>query len=144
MKSEKSVVVDTNIIISSLLRPKSPFVELLLTKKYPFYICELTVIELFKNKEKILKLSKLSDDEVTRLFHVLLKNLNLFKEELIEKRNWDRAYHLCRNIDESDTPFVALTLELDGLLFTGDEKLKSKLKMKGFDSFFEYPREDNP
>lgn len=117
---------------------------MLLTKKHAFYICELTVIELFKNKEKVLKLSKLSDDEITKLFHVLLKNLNLFKEELIEKRNWDRAYHLCRDIDESDTPFVALTLELDGLLFTGDEKLKSKLMLKDFDSFFEYPRENNP
>lgn len=140
MKTEKPVVVDTNIIISSLLRRKSPFLELLLTKKHQFYICELSITELFKNKEKIIKLSRLEEDELTKVFHTLLKNLNLFKEDLIEKANWQQAYRLCKDIDETDTPFVALTIELNGLLLTGDKKLSGKLKQKGFDSFYEYPK----
>ncbi|WP_413176102.1 PIN domain-containing protein [Anabaena azotica] len=40
-------------------------------------------------------------------------------------------------MDESDTPHVALTLELEGLLWTGDKKLKEGLIRKGFDKFFE-------
>jgi len=44
---------------------------------------------------------------------------------------------LCKDIDESDTPFVALTIELKALLWTGDKKLKEGLKKKGFISFFE-------
>ncbi|NIP61808.1 MAG: PIN domain-containing protein [Nitrosopumilaceae archaeon] len=140
MKTEKPIVVDTNIIISSLLHRKSPFLELLLTKKHQFYICELSIIELFNHKEKIIKLSKLKEDELTKVFHTLLKNLNLFKENLIEKENWQKAYQLCKDIDETDTPFVALTIELEGLLLTGDKKLSAKLKRKGFDSFYEHPK----
>ncbi|WP_322744651.1 PIN domain-containing protein [Cuspidothrix issatschenkoi] len=43
----------------------------------------------------------------------------------------------CKDIDESDTPHVALTLQLEGLLWTGDKKLKEGLIIKGFDKFFE-------
>jgi predicted nucleic acid-binding protein len=34
-------------------------------------------------------------------------------------------------------PFIALTLHLDGRLWTGDEELKAGLRAKGFDRFFE-------
>jgi predicted nucleic acid-binding protein len=34
-------------------------------------------------------------------------------------------------------PFVALTIFLDGYLWTGDKKLKKSLEKKGFDKFFE-------
>ena len=44
---------------------------------------------------------------------------------------------MCHDVDQSDTPHVALTLELDGLLWTGDKALKEELKRKGFDRFFE-------
>ena len=140
MTTEKPIVVDTNIIISSLLKHESPFLELLLTKKHQFYICELNIIEVFNNKEKIIKLSKLSEEELTKVLHTLLRNLNLFKENLIENPNWRKAYDLCKDIDETDTPFVALTLELDGLLLTGDKKLKAELKKSGFNWFYEYPK----
>ncbi|MFQ5652888.1 MAG: PIN domain-containing protein [bacterium] len=143
MKSQKPIIVDTNVIISALLHRKSPFLELLLTRKHRFFICELSIIELFNNKEKIVKFSKLTEDEITKIFHVLLRNLNLFKEDLIVKSNWQMAYRMCKDIDETDTPFIALTLELDGLLLTGDKRLKNKLKAEGFDSFFEIAKTQN-
>jgi predicted nucleic acid-binding protein len=34
-------------------------------------------------------------------------------------------------------PFIALTLHLDGRLWTGDDELKAGLRAKGFDRFFE-------
>ena len=47
------------------------------------------------------------------------------------------ARRLCRDVDLKDTPFVALALYLDGRLWTGDDVLKTSLKAKGFDRFFE-------
>lgn len=134
----RPVVVDTNIIFSALLREQSQFLQLLLDGKHDFFVCELILMELFKHKEKIIRLSQLSENEVIKLYYLLLKRLHVYKEELITAENWRQAYRLCESVDEDDTPHVALTLELEGLLWTGDSKLKAGLQRQGFKHFFEY------
>lgn len=47
------------------------------------------------------------------------------------------AYRLCHDIDEKDTPFLALALEMEAKLWTSDEILKSGLMKKGFRGFFD-------
>jgi len=91
---------------------------------------------LFTHKEKIIKSSKLSEEDVVRLFYTILKNVAISREELIDESIRFKAFELCRDIDETDSPHVALTLSLNGLLWTGDMKLKNGLKKKGFDLFF--------
>jgi predicted nucleic acid-binding protein len=134
---DKPVVLDTNILFSALLNSRSGFAQTLLTSRRRFFICETVIIELFKNKDKIVRLSALSEDEIIRLFHVLLRRLTLCKEELFSAANRATAYDLCREVDEADSPHVALALEIGGLLWTGDKKLMAGLKGKGFDHFFE-------
>jgi predicted nucleic acid-binding protein len=56
---------------------------------------------------------------------------------LIKPDYWRQAYNLCKDVDENDTPHIALTLELDGLLWTGDNKLKLGLQRQGFTRFFD-------
>jgi predicted nucleic acid-binding protein len=130
------IIVDTNIIFSALLRERSVFAETILTQNDTFYVCESVVIELFKHKEKIIKLSRLSEDQIIKLYHILIKRLNLYKESFIKSNSWDLAYALCKEIDPEDTPHLALTIELNGLLWTGDKKLKQHLIQKGFTNFF--------
>ncbi len=93
--------------------------------------------ELLKHKERIVEASRLSDDEVVRLFYHLMREVEFFEEDLISSENRRRAYVLCMDIDETDAPHVALTLELDGLLWTGDLKLRRGLEAKGFTRFFD-------
>ncbi|EGJ30032.1 MULTISPECIES: PIN domain-containing protein [Moorena] len=131
------VIVDTNILFSALLRDKSRFSELLLDSNYNFFICEQVLVELFKRKEKILKASQLREEEIVTIYQILLKRINLYKEDLITAEHLATAYELCRDIDETDTPHVALTIELGGLLWTGDKKLKEGLQRKGFVQLFE-------
>jgi len=118
MSERQPIVVDTNILFSALLRPKSSFADILLGTENHFFVCEQVVIELFKLKEKLVKTSQLS------------------KEDLISLNSRAAAHLLCKDIDENDTPHVALTLELNGLLWTGDKKLKEGLRRKGFNQFF--------
>jgi predicted nucleic acid-binding protein len=68
---------------------------------------------------------------------VLLRRINLYKEDLIAQENRAAAYELCREVDETDTLHVALALELNGVLWTGDKELKDGLRGRGFDRFFE-------
>jgi predicted nucleic acid-binding protein len=131
------VAVDTNILFSALLRGSSGrFAETILRSEHSFYVCESVVVELFKHKEKILRLSHLAEDELVRFYHVLLRRLHLHREELIGAEQWRRAHALCREVDEADTPHVALALELNGLLWTGDRALRQALEARGFDRFF--------
>lgn len=134
--SSEPVVVDANILFSALLRQDSKFTQLLLTSKHPFFVCEATIVELFKHKERIIALSKLSETEVVQLFYLLLRHLTVAKEQLIPPIVRRQAYALCADIDEADTPHVALTLHLGGLLWTGDRRLKTGLEQKGFHAFF--------
>ena len=134
---QQVIVVDTNILFSALLSSNSRFRELLLKSEERFFICEFVVVEIFKRKEKIIRASKLTEDEIVEAYHLLLKRIELYKEDSIASENRNSAYALCSDIDENDTPHIALTLELNGLLWTGDKKLKEGLKQKGFDSFFE-------
>lgn len=70
------------------------------------------------------------------MYYLLLRRVSLYKEDLIGLQYWQKAYTLCKTIDENDTPHVALTLELDGLLWTSDRRLIRGLESVGFDRFF--------
>jgi len=94
-------------------------------------------LQLFKYKDKIQEKSSLDEDEILELLHSLLSKIKIFNEETVTDESLQKAYDLCKDIDEKDTPFVAITIELSGLLWTKDSKLKDGLISKGFDSFFD-------
>lgn len=78
-------------------------------------------------------------DDLLLMYYLLLRKVTIFKEDLISLANRRVAQTLCQGIDENDIPHVALTLELNGLLWTGDQKLKSGLQAKDFNQFFTPP-----
>ena len=130
------VAGDTNILFSALLRSRSRFSDILLQPEHSFYVCESVLVELFRHKEKILRLSRVADDDLARFYHILLRRVTVYKEDLISPARWREAHALCREVDEADTPHVALALELDGLLWTGDRVLREGLSKRGFTRFF--------
>ncbi len=75
------------------------------------------------------------------MFYLLLRHLTVSKEELISRAVRLKAVELCDGIDIDDTPHVALTLHLDGFLWTGDKKLKTGLRGRGFDRFLNLNRD---
>ncbi|MDZ7263984.1 MAG: PIN domain-containing protein, partial [candidate division KSB1 bacterium] len=74
--------------------------------------------------------------DVYEFLNSILKKINFVNEDFISIENWQEAFRLCSDIDQKDTPFVALALELNAMLWTGDNKLKRGLIAKGFNSFF--------
>lgn len=68
----------------------------------------------------------------TWLSEVVLKNIQFINENQISETSWKRARDLTEDIDIKDVSFVALTIELGAVLFTGDKKLYKGLKKKGF------------
>lgn len=135
------IIVDTSVLFSALVRERSQFSELLSRSEQSFYICEFVFVELFEHKDKLVRATKLTEEELLSHLYTILRRIHLFKENLIQYENRKQAFELCQDIDEKDTPHVALTLELNGLLWTGDKKLRAGLRAKGFNQFFE-PRQE--
>lgn len=65
----------------------------------------------------------------------ILENIQFVRGKVISKENRLTAFNLCKDIDEKDTPFIALAIEIDAYVWTGDKKLKEGLKKKGFTKF---------
>lgn len=126
------IIVDTNIIFSSLLSKHTAFSDALFKKEYDFIMPKYAYIELFKYKEKIVLHSRLEEDEILEVLYKLLKNIRVFDENMITPGALKQAYELVKNIDEKDIIFIGLAIELNGLLWTGDKKLAEGLLKKGF------------
>lgn len=131
------VIVDTNIVFSALLSAENIFRnELIFNDHDEFYTCRLLIVEIFKHKEKLIKASKLPEENMLEVLHEILKHIEFYNEHLIGAAHWKEAYELCKDIDLKDIPFIALCLEIDGYFWSGDELLKAHLKTKRFNKFF--------
>ena len=132
------VVVDANIAFKSLCagrgklrRRLSPDSDL------KFYCPRFLFVELFKHKERVARASGLTDADLVEGLHELVSQLEFVNEAAIPVGTWMEAYRLCKGIDADDTPYVALALNLDCQFWTEDRELKSALRARGFDRFFE-------
>lgn len=127
-----NIVVDANIIISSLIKKNSKIREFLLREDINYFSPEFVLQEIEKHRNKLIKATELTADEVILFFYRTLKNIKFIRPALISRANMKKAYELCKDIDEKDTIYIALTLELASLLWTGDKKLINGLEEKGF------------
>jgi predicted nucleic acid-binding protein len=119
-----------------LLSKQSLILETLLGSNYHFVSPNFIFAEIFKYKEKIVKHSKLTEEELLDLLASLLSRIHFISPELISAENFSRALSLCKDVDEKDTVFVALAMEIGAMLWTGDKKLRTALTSKGFTNFF--------
>jgi predicted nucleic acid-binding protein len=132
------VIVDTNILFSALIGRHSRLREMLLMESSVSFCCPRFVFsELFKHKERILAATDLAEDELLDALNSLFAHIQFVDESAIRLGDWLEARRLCSGIDEKDTPFIALTIHLNARLWTEDSELKTGLRTKGFDLFFE-------
>lgn len=129
------IVVDTNIVFSGLLSPNGVISDLLLNSsgKFEFYSSTYVLDELHNHQGKLLKLSGFSEKDLDYLQLTVFKKIDLIDLESIKESTFKKAHEFTKNIDEFDIPFVALAIELESLLWTGDKKLRNGLSEKGID-----------
>jgi predicted nucleic acid-binding protein len=131
------VVVDTNILFSSLLHQQVRHRQLLLTDtSRTFYSPRFVMVEIFKHKERIVAASELDEEELLECLNALLSHVTFVEEGLIPIGTWMEGRRLCADVDVKDAPFVTLALHVNGLLWTADTALQTGLRSKSFDQFF--------
>lgn len=134
----KKIVVDTNIIFSCLVNSQGIIGDIIFNSEdiFEFYSNQYMRFEIRKHWDKLKKISKLTDQELTTSYEKMLTKFIFINEELIPQKDWEKAETLVQNIDLDDTDFVALTKHLKGGLWTGDKPLYDGLKAKRFRSVY--------
>lgn len=132
------VVVDANIAFKAVCAGRSDLRDRLSPATPAKFHCpRFLFVELFKHKNRLLRATRLSEADLLAALHALLSRLEFINEANIPIGTWMEAFRLCKDVDEADTPYVALTFHLDGQLWTDDEPLKAHLRACGFNRFFE-------
>ena len=129
-----NLVVDTNIIISLLITPSGTIADLIFNKLNKSYLVSPRFMfdELLDKSRKIQKITGYTSKDLTELFYIIRETIEFIDDELITIENQKKAWQLVQDIDKKDLMFVALSLQTDYRLWTGDLKLIKGLKKKGF------------
>lgn len=133
MHKEK-IIIDANILMSTLITQQGKVAQTFwkVTKEYHLISCQFLYIELFKHKNRILKASKLEENDFLDYLHSILNTIEFISEILIPEEIMKQAQQLVSDIDERDVNYVALSIHFNTPIWTGDRKLSLGLKDKGF------------
>ena len=128
------IIVDTNIVFSAILNSNSSIGKILLNSKqhFQFFTCNYLRIEIQRHRKKLLKLTKLSEDQLSELQELITQHITFIDERFIPQDLLVKTEAQLKAIDPDDTVFVALTKHLEGKLWTGDLQLYNGLKAKRF------------
>jgi len=120
-------VIDTNILISALIKDDSTTAEIIKSGIFEIYYPEDGMFELKKYRDYIVKkrkkaLQKMSFDYA---LNFLLESVIVIPSSLYEDKIRE-AYEIMKNIDEKDTPFLALALKLQCPIWSNDSDFEKQ------------------
>ncbi len=116
------IVVDTNIIISALLRDGLTR-RILLLSPFDMYTLAFAQEEIQKHKAELIYKSKLTDEQFGYLIQLIFSRMSLVPLQDIEPFR-DRATGIMMDIDIADSPFLALAMLLDAPIWSNDAHFK--------------------
>jgi len=123
-------VVDANVVISSLINKGisfSVFVLNSILNKFGLFAPEFLLEEVKKHKAKILRLTKLSEQEFEEAYQFLIDELTFIPaEEFLQFL--PKAKKLAPHF--KDSPYLALALKLNCPILSGDKGLKKQTGVK--------------
>ena len=132
------VVVDANIAFKCLLSARGDLRQRVGPGRPPrLFSPRLLFVEVFKHKERLVRETALTEAELLEALYSLTSHLEFINEANIPLGTWVEAHRLCKDTDPDDTPYVALTLHVDGRLWTEDAEPTQGPRAKGFITFFE-------
>jgi predicted nucleic acid-binding protein len=131
------VVVDTNIVFSTLLNSNSRIASILLdlNLKHTFYTTNQLLVEIEEHRDKLKKLTQFSDLELSDLISIVTNKIKFINLDLISNEAYQKVNYLIADIDPEDIEFVALAEYLNAKLWTGDKVLITGLTKKGWNKF---------
>ena len=124
-------VVDANTIFSAVISGKEDYLRAFAPNI--FYLPDFALGEIQRYQELLLNKTKLPPEELRSFTLRLFSKLTVVPNFLISTKSYLDAFLLCKDIDEDDTPYLALAIEFDITLLTKDEELIVGLRKNGFE-----------
>lgn len=121
------LVLDSNIIFSALIK-KSKTRDVILSDFFELYAPEYIFNEIIKHKELLLRKSKLDQGDFDALLLLLQKHIHLVTKEKYDKK-MAIAEDILRNIDITDSPFLALALAFNCSIWSNDGHFQQQNKV---------------
>ncbi|RLF91433.1 putative toxin-antitoxin system toxin component, PIN family [Thermococci archaeon] len=122
------VVLDYNVVFSAFQKKGTSYlllVALILDPTIRILVPEYFWEEFEKHEEKLLRHTKLSQEEFEKMLSILKLYSTSVPKELFENE-LKKAVKLCR--DKGGVPYVALALHRRAILITGDLNLKADVE----------------
>jgi predicted nucleic acid-binding protein len=128
------IIVDSNVVVSAILNKHSRIGELLIfgRRHFEYFAPSLMKLEIREHQSRLMKISKLSEEDFEKVREELFECLTFISEEQIPYPYWHSALPIVREVDMDDIAFVALASYLDGQLWTGDKRLLGGMQQKGY------------
>ena len=128
------IIVDANILISGIINPHGTIKSLLLNtnNSIELIVPEFAIIEIGLHKNKICSTASITSEIFDNLLSRYLKNITQFSHEAIKLNDYDKAEKIVAPFDSNDAWYIALSLSMDAVLWTGDLKLFRGLRRTGF------------
>lgn len=130
METSRKFIIDSNILFSAFISGKE--IYSLLFSEHRIYLPDFAFLELEKYKKRILRKTRLTENQFKEFILGLLKQVTVIPNLLLSESSLAEAYQICREIDEKDTVYVAAAMQLDLTLVTSDKRLHNGLKRHQF------------
>lgn len=131
------IIIDTNILFSALLKNNNKFAEIILKSDgiFIFYTSDYLKNEISNHIDKIIRLSGFSKSKIDEKINHLYKHIHFLDDIILHPEIIKTAFELVKDIDLNDLIYIALSLQLDAVIWTGDKKLINGMTKKGFNNF---------
>ena len=123
-------VIDANVLFSAFMSGRNLY--RLLFSEHTIYLPDFALLELDKYKTRILRKTRLDEREFQDFVLALFNHVTVVPRMVLSRGAIKRAFQLCEGVDEKDTMYVAVALELHVTLVTKDKVLYRGLKKQGF------------
>ena len=103
-----------------------------MVKECRLYLPDFALSEIQEHQIEILAKTKISPSDLRSYTLSIFQYLIVVPNFLISNESYFSAFHLCKDIDEDHTAYLALSIEFDIPLLTNDLILAEGLRRKGY------------
>ncbi len=129
------IIVDTNIVFSAILNTSGKIADVLFNSGnlFDFYSPTFLRGEIMEHRVKLAETSGFEGELLNEAIFQVYGAIQFISDEQIPFEIWRQCIPLVRDVDMDDIAFLALNEYLSATLWTGDKRLYSALKAKGYE-----------